>query len=180
MVVPATLFAATDAAASGGILGALGIDWKLLAFQAVAFLILVWALGKFVFPVFLKIVDKRQEAIEESNRAAVEASKQAEKSKVETEKLLKKARSEAAEIVATAKSEAESIVSGAEARSTEQSERMIESAQQEIERQVLAAKKMLHNETIDLVAQATRKVVGDSVSANIDKKIIVDAVGKAK
>ena len=108
MASPLTYFASTEAAASdAGVLGALGIDWKLLIFQAIAFLILVFLLGKFVFPVFIKIVDKREAAIAESNKAAVEASKQAEQSKEATEKLLAKARAEAKEIVATAKTEAE-------------------------------------------------------------------------
>ncbi len=52
-----TQFAATEEVASGDILTTLGIHWELLVFQIIAFLILVWALGKFVYPWLMKSVD---------------------------------------------------------------------------------------------------------------------------
>lgn len=181
MASPLTYFASTEAAASdAGVLGALGIDWKLLIFQAIAFLILVFLLGKFVFPVFIKIVDKREAAIAESNKAAVEASKQAEQSKEATEKLLAKARAEAKEIVATAKTEADALAAKTEERAKEQAERLVTGAREEIAKEVITAKKALHNETIDLVAQATEKVVGASMSEKLDSKVVADALKGAK
>ena len=59
-----TVLAATaEASADEGILAALGIDWMLLAIQLVAFLVLVWILRKFVYPVFIRIIDEREEKI---------------------------------------------------------------------------------------------------------------------
>lgn len=77
-MLPGLTHFATESA-SGSIFDTLGIDGKLLVLQIVAFLILVFALSKWVFPVFIKIVDKRQAAIEESNKAAVEASQHAQR-----------------------------------------------------------------------------------------------------
>lgn len=181
MTSPLYYFAKAEAATGDAdILSTLGVDVKLLIFQIVAFLILVWLLGKFVFPAFIRIVDKREAAIAESNKAAVEASKQAEKSKEETEKLLAKARAEAKEIVATAKSEADAMQAKSEQRSKEQAERTIANAQEEIAKEILAAKKALHNETIDLVTLATEKVVGASITEKIDNKVVADALKGAK
>ena len=126
-----THFATTETA-NGGIMGALGIDWKLLVMQLVAFLLLVWALNKWVFPIFFKIVDKRQALIDESNRAAVEASKHAETAQAETEKLLKQARSEAKDIVATAREEAAGVVSDAEEKSKQQAEYIVNDARDQL------------------------------------------------
>lgn len=167
---------ASESAPSGDILATLGIDIKLLVFQIVAFLVLVALLGKFVFPVFVKIIDKRQAAIEESNKAAVEASKHAEKAQQEIGALLKTAREEAAEIVTTAKDEAHDLVARAEEKSKAQAEAIMESAKADIEKQVVAAKKALRSETLQLVALATEKVVGEGVNRISDEALIKKAL----
>ena len=174
-----TYFASTEAT-TGGPIAALGIDWTLLAFQVVAFCILIFVLGKWVYPVFINIIDKRQAMIEESTRAAVEAEKNAEKTQAEIDKLLHEARTEAREIVATAKEEATGMVADAEAKSKAQAEHIVANAHESIAKEVLAAKKALHNETIDLVAEATRKVVGKAVDAKVDTKVIKTAVEEGK
>lgn len=70
-----TTFASTTEAPEESVVTALGIDGTLLIFQIVAFGLLTFALGKWVYPVFIRTIDKRQAMIEESTRAAVEAEK---------------------------------------------------------------------------------------------------------
>lgn len=167
---------ATEEAATGGILGTLGIDVKLLVFQLIAFVLLIVILNKWIFPVFFKIIDKRQAVIEESNRAAVEASKQAEKSQAEIEKMLKQARVEAKDIVATAKDEATEMMRQAEEKSKAEAQHIVAVAHESLAKDVLAAKKALHNETVELVALATEKVVGKTVTKSVDTTLIKDAL----
>ena len=174
-----TYFASTEATTSGPI-AALGIDWTLLIFQIVAFCLLMFILGKWIYPVFIRIIDKRQALIEDSTRAAIEAEKNAEKTQGEIDKLLHEARTEARNIVATAKEEATAMVTDAETKSKAQAEHIVANAQDSIAKEVLAAKKALHNETIDLVAEATRKVVGKTVDATLDKSVIKSAVEESK
>lgn len=174
-----TQFATTESG-GGDILSALGIDVKLLVMQLIAFLLLVWALNKWVFPIFFKIVDKRQALIDESNRAAVEASKHAETAQAETEKLLKKARIEAKDIVATAREEAAGVVSDAEVKSKQQAEYIVNDARDQLAKEVEAAKKALHNEMVDLVMTATGKVLGDTVDTKIDTSVVTRALKEAK
>lgn len=173
-----TSFAAESG--DGNIMSALGIDVKLLIMQLIAFLLLVWALNKWVFPIFFKIVDKRQAQIDESNRAAIEASKHAEAAQAETERLLKKARQEAKDIVVTAREEASSLVSDAEAKSRQQAEYMLADARDQLAKEVVAAKKALHNETVDLVMAATGKVLEGAVDAPIDKAVVAKALKEAE
>lgn len=158
----------------------LGVNWQLLLFQIVAFALLVVILGKWIFPIFFRIIDQRQAVIEESNRAAIEATEKAEKAQEAIEKLLKQARTEAKEIVATAKEEADAMAADAETKSKTQAERIVAAAHDEIAKDVIAAKKALHNETIDLVASATEKVVGKIVDAKADGKLIAKAVEESK
>lgn len=171
---------ATTEPASGGVLGALGIDVSMLIFQAVAFLILVWVLGKYVYPVFIKVVDERQAKIEASTAAATEAEKKANEAKDAIEKMMKQARKEAGEIVVTAKEEAAATLEAAEQKSKTTAERIVADAHAEIEKNIVAAKKALHNETLDLVAAATEQVVGKTVTAKVDDAVISAAVKGAK
>ncbi len=171
-----TQFAATEEAASGDIMTTLGIHWELLAFQIIAFLILVWALGKFVYPWLMKSVDERQAKIEESVKAAEEAEKKAESAQEDIAKLLKDARVEAKDIVTTAKDEAAAMVADAEGKAKARAEKIVKDAHEQLEKDVIAARKALHNDTIELVALATEKIVGKTVSESVDKKIIAQAV----
>ena len=169
-----------SAEAETDILTGLGIKWELIAFQIIAFLLLVFVLAKWIFPIFFKIIDKRQEAIEASNKAAVEASKHAEKAQSEIDKMLKEARTEAKDIVTTAKEEANAMVQDAEAKGKASAEHIVAEAHDEIAKELIAAKKALHNETIELVAAATEKVVGKAVNATIDAKVIKTALEEGK
>lgn len=175
MVFGITQFAA-ESTPSGDILGTLGIDVKLLIFQIIAFLVLVLLLGRFVFPVFIKIVDKRQAAIEESNKATVEASKHAEKAQSEIAAMLKSAREEASGIVGTAKDEARDLVARAEEKSKAQAESIVTAAKADIAKEIVAAKKALHNETLALVVLATEKVAGKQIAAHTDEALIKKAL----
>ncbi len=170
------LFAAAQTASSTSPLDTLGIDVKQLVGQIIAFVILVWVLNRYVFPVLMKAVDERQKRIDESNAAAAAAAKQATETEARLQKMLKAARSEAADIVTTAKEEAATMMAKSEEKSKVQAERIVAQAHESIDKDVLAAKKALHNETIELVAQATEKVVGKTVSENIDKQIIAESL----
>lgn len=179
MYNPFVQFASAQAEQSD-LFGSLGIDWKLLLLQTVAFLVLLWFLGKFVYPVLSKSMDKREEDLDRANKAAIEASKLAESSKNETEKLLKEARTQAKEIVATAKTEADDMRTKAEERAREQAERTLANAREEISKEVAAAKKDLHNEAVELVTLATEKVVGHTVTGKIDKTIVRESLKESK
>ena len=173
-------FAAAETAPSGDLFTALGIDWKMLVFQLIAFVVLVWLLGKFVYPSLMKAVDKRQADIEASSKAAETAREQADKTKDEVEKLLKQARRDASDILATAKEEANSVVEAADAKAKARAEHIVTEAQEQLQKDIVAARKALHNETLELVALATEKVVGKTVSAKVDKDIVAAAVKEAK
>jgi F-type H+-transporting ATPase subunit b len=177
----ATQFAeAATQAESGSLFDTLGIDWQMLIIQIIAFLILVWFLGKFVYPVLMKTIDARRAEVEESVAAALDAKKKADQAKTEIADMLKTARAEAGEIVTTAKEEATAAIEAAEEKARVRGERIVSEAQAQLEKDVVAARKALHNETLELVALATEKVVGKAVSSKVDESIIAAAVKGVK
>ncbi len=175
-----TNFAETAASvpegASEDIFSALGIDWRLLVLQLVAFIILVWLLGKFVYPWLMKSVDQRQADIEAAATAAKEAQTAANDTQEETARLMAEARKQAAEIVSTAKLEATELSATTEQKARSTAEKIVADAHAQLSKDVEAAKRELHNETIELVALATSKVVGKTLTSKADEALIKDSL----
>jgi F-type H+-transporting ATPase subunit b len=171
---------AETTSAQPGFFEALGVDWKLLVLQTIAFLVLLWFLAKFVYPPLTRMLEKREADIEAGVKAAQEAEKKADDAKAEVTKLLKEARREAGDIVSTAKEEATAAVENAGMKAKTRAEQIVASAHDQIEKDVAAAKRALHNETLSLVADATEKVVGKTVTAKVDETVIASAVKEAR
>lgn len=166
------LLAATETEASKDLLSMLGVDLPTLIFQGIAFLILVIVLGKWVYPVFIGIIDKREADIAASVKAADEAKQKAEDAESEVAEILKKARSEASEIVVAAKDEASLLVETAEAKAKAKAETIVQVAQADIEKDIVRAREALKDETVRLVAQATEKVIGEKLTTAKDEALI--------
>lgn len=169
-------FASAEAGEKSGLLGSLGIDVQLLVLQSVAFLISLFVLSKFVFPVLTNMLEKREKLIEDSVKMARDAEKNAEKSQTEVAKLIKEARKEADEVIAGAKTEASKIIESADKKSHERAERIVAEAEEEINKNITDAKNSLRQETMELVAEATGIVIGKTVDVKIDKQIIKSAI----
>lgn len=172
--------AATAEAENSDLFASLGIDWKMLLLQSIAFLILLWLLSKYVFPVLIKMIDEREAKIAEGQKAAEEATKQAESTKDDVAKLLKEARREAAEVVATAKDQANKMIADSDEKAKQRAERIVASAQDDITKEVDAARTALRNETLELVALATEKVAGSAISKSVDETQIKSALKEVK
>jgi F-type H+-transporting ATPase subunit b len=173
------LMAETEAA-KPSLLGSLGIDVQLLVIQTVAFLVLLWVLSKFVYPVLSKMLETREAAIRQSAKAAEEAEQKADETKAEMNRLLDEARKQASQIMTAAKNEAASVVEAADAAASARAERIVADAHTQIEKDVTTAKKALREETINLVALATEKVIGKTVTPEVDKKVIASAIKDAQ
>ena len=175
-------FATTSSAAEAetGIMNQLGIDLKMLVLQFIAFMILLLLLKKFVFPTFISIVDQRQKQIEDSRKMAEEAKEQAQSTEQEVAQLIKQARAEASEIVATAKSEADATLTQAEQKAKDRAELIVQQAHDDIQKDIAKARSALATETLELVALATEKVVGNEVAGKLGDDVIKRAVSEAK
>lgn len=174
------LVAVAQTPESGDILASLGIDWKLLVLQAIAFLILLFVLSKFVFPIITRMIDEREDRIAEGQKAAMAATKKAEEAENKIDEMMQEARAEAGDIVSTAKEQADKLLRDSDLKAKERADRIVAEAQADIEKQVTAARKTLHNETLDLVGMATEKVTRSHMTSKVDEALITDALKEAK
>jgi F0F1-type ATP synthase membrane subunit b/b' len=76
--------------------------------------------------------------------------------------------------------QATAAIEAAESKAKQRAEVIVASAHEQISKDVIAAKKELRNETIDLVALATEKVIGNTVNAKVDDKLIAKSVEEAR
>lgn len=165
---------------SAGLFQALGIDVKLLIEQALAFLILVFLLGKFVYPALIKAVDGRREVIEAGLKEAKESQEAAEKAQEQVAELLEQARKDADEILARSHQEATVMVSEAEEKASQRAEQIVADARTQLDADVRKAREALKAETVHLVAAATEHVIGEKLDDKKDAGLIKNALeGKA-
>lgn len=172
-------YLATTSAASDNIFTTLGIDWKQLIFQIIAFVILVVLLSKFVFPVLLKVVDERQAKIDEAIKAAEKAEEKAENAEAKIEDVLKKARLDAADIVATAKSEATGLVDKAESDAKKRADRIVAEAQETLEKDVLQAREAIKKDSLKLVKEAASLAMLGVADSKLDSALIKKSLESA-
>lgn len=172
------LFASTEAAAesSPGLLQALGIDWKLFVAQGIAFLILVGVLAKFVYPTLVKSIDSRREAIEAGLKEAKESQEALEKAEAKVAELLADARKEADDILARTQKEAAEVVADAESKAKTRAEQIVADARAQLDVDVTKARAALKKDTIELVALATEKVIGEKLNAAKDADLVAKAL----
>jgi len=164
--------------ASGGILGALGIDWKLLVVQAGAFLILVWLLSKFVYPVLIKAIEDRRKAIEEGLSHAKKADEALKLAQAKGQELIVQARTEADDIVARAQQEAKGMITEAEDNAAKRAERIVTDAHAQLQSDVQKARQALRDDTVKLVAEATEQIIQEKLDPKKDASLITRALKK--
>lgn len=179
-LIVASTETAHEAAASPGLLDALGINGKLLIEQAIAFLILVAILGKFVYPALVKAIDARRDQIEAGQKEAKEAAEALEKAEAKVADLLADARKEADEIIARSQKETTTMIAEAEEKAKVRADQIIKDARAQLDTDIAKARQALKKDTIELVALATEKVVKEKLDERKDANLITEALkGKA-
>lgn len=164
--------AAEAEAHSPGLLQALGIDGKLLLQQAVAFLILMAILRKWVYPVLIKSIDDRRNAIEAGLAEAKKAQEMMEQTEAKVETMLKEARTNADELLGRAQTEAAGIVSDAEGKAKVRAEQIVKDAHSQLQADIAKARLALKRDTVQLVAMATERIIHEKVDSQKDTQLI--------
>ena len=165
---------------SPGLFQALGVDVRLLVLQMIAFLVLVWALGKWVYPILIKAIDNRQEAMEAGIKASQEAQKQAEKAEEKIGEELTAARKQADEILAATQKEANALIADAEEKAARRAKNIVEEAKSDMNNQIQVAREALKDETRALVASATEQIIAQKVDSSSDAKLVDAALNRAR
>lgn len=173
------LFAATEAAHEAGsanLFEALGINAQLLITQGLAFLVLVFILGKFVYPVLVKAIEDRRASIEAGMEEAKEAQIALERAEAKVADMLSAARKEADDIIARTQQEATTLIADAETKAKMRADQMVDNARTQLQADIVKARASLKKDTVELVALATEKVVKQKLDERKDTELIKQAL----
>lgn len=162
--------------ADPGLLGTLGINWKLLIAQLVNFGIVLFVLWKWVFGPVAKGLEKRTKKIEQSLTDAENIAKDKEEFTVWKNKELGNARAEAAQIVTDAKKEAEGVKASIAEQTKLEQEKIVAQAKAKMVSEQEKAITEIKGEIAELVISATQKILQSKLDPAKDKELIKDAL----
>src|SRR4030095_13618524 len=153
---------------------------KLLVIQAIAFLILVALLAKFVYPALIKAIDDRRSQIEEGLKEAKEGQEALAKAEAKVTELMEQARKDADEILARAHQESTSQIAEAEATAKKRAEQIVKDARTQLDAEVAKARVALKRDTVQLVAMATERIVNEKLDERKDANLIKESLAQAE
>lgn len=146
------------------ILTRFGIQPTLLLAQIVNFTIILFVLKKFFYKPITKALENRKRRIEESLKNADEIETRLKKTEEKTAQILESARSQSQNIIAGANKEAQRIYETASLEARKLTDEAISKAREQIDRQRQEMQKSLEKETLTLVAEVVKKVLGRNLS----------------
>lgn len=156
-----------------------GIDLFLPAaydiiWSAVVLIPIAWMFYKLVLPKFTEILDERTAKIEGGLSKAATMQAEADALLAEYKAQLTEARTEAARIREDARAEGATIVAEARGKASEESARIFETAQRQIEAERQAAAISLRNDVGALATELASKIVGESLEDTARQSRVVD------
>lgn len=163
----------------GGLLGQLGINWKLLISQAVNFFILLIVLSYFVYKPLLEVIKKRRAKIEMGLQKAAEADVRLKEIDVISKNTLKKADQESIQIIKATEQKAEQLKQLLQKKAEDHQQQLLAQAQAAYERQQEETKKLVYGQALELVKKTLIKTVQLNPK-HVDDALIEKAVESIK
>jgi F-type H+-transporting ATPase subunit b len=145
--------------------------WTILAF-GVSMLIL----RKYAWPPISKILDERQELINDSITSAEKTQQEADLLLAEYRQRLTEAREQADEIIVRARKAAEATKSEAAAEGQGRREELVEAARRDIEAETRKALEDIRKEVANLTVLATERVTRKSLTEADQKQLVEEAL----
>ena len=145
-----------------------------IIFSALALGILAWVFLRKVLPTFTKILDERTERIEGGLAKAEAAQEEAARALAEYHQQLNQARAEAQRIREEARAEGAQIVAELRAKAAADAERMVTTAQRQIEAERQQAAVALRAEVGALATELASRIVGEALADEARQSRVID------
>ena len=136
-----------------------GIDWKLIAIQAVNFGIVLFVLERFLYRPVIKMIDERKEKIEQGVEDAEAASGELQKAEAKARELISKAETEARETLTSGKRVADEKAEKIRVETEEKNRMILEATRKEGEEIKRRALEDSREEIVRLGILAAEKIL---------------------
>lgn len=149
-------------------------DSGLLFWMLLSFGIVFCILAKFGFPVIVKMVENRQNYIDQSLQAAKQANEQLAKVKESSDALIAQANREQGRILREAAAERDKIVAQAQEQARQAGEKELEEMRRLIEREKDKAIMSIRSQVAVLSVQIAEKVIRQKLSDSKEQSEMLD------
>jgi len=140
--------------------------------QSVAFFVFWWFCSKYVWPLFMDIMEERRQKIADGLEAATRAGKDLELAQAKSTDQLKVAKVEAAGIIDLANKRGSQIVDEAKDKAKEEAKRIVAGAQADIEQEVNRAKEVLRTQVSAIAIAGAEKILEGSINQAANEEML--------
>ncbi len=131
----------------------------LIVWMTLAFLAILYILGKYAWNPIMKALKERESAINDALNSADKAKEEMQKMKFSNEALLHEAKNERDAILATARKIKETIIEESKQKASEEADRIIMSAKESIQNEKMAAITDLKDQLAGLSLEIAMKIL---------------------
>jgi len=165
---------ASSEAAAGAPMSPFEVNPGLIIWTWLVFGVLFLLLKKYAWPAILTMTEQREQTIRRHLEEAEQAHAKAQALLAEQQKLLGESRAQAQSILAEAKTASERERALAVQKTRDEQDQLLARARREIVAEGEKARQELRKEAVDLSLAAASKLIGERLSAEADKKIVMD------
>jgi len=152
--------------------GPLTVEFGLMFWTVVVFLLLLLVLKRFAYPALLGAVEARERALQEQLDAAERNRAESEALLAEHKKLLAESRMQAHALLVEARTTAEKERALAMEKTLEEQQQLLERARREIVDERDRAIAELRQEAVELSLAAASKLIGERLTSETDRKLV--------
>jgi F-type H+-transporting ATPase subunit b len=155
------------------------ITWQAALLQLIAFLLLIWAIRKWLLGPINTILEARQNEVQQTLDTIYEDRRAVETSRKEYETRIATIEAEARDRIQASIKEAQGIKEEIVRSAHTEAERMIERAREEIVREKQQAMVELRTQVADLAVSAAGKILRRSVDERVQRELVSDFITQA-
>jgi F-type H+-transporting ATPase subunit b len=158
---------------------ALGINLSALIVQLLAFLILVFLLGRYAYRPIVNALDQRAERVRASMEQADRIERQLAETETRNQQILTEARREAQQIVAQAREVGDQQIARAREAAHEEADKQLQQSLAQLRAEEQRAKQELRQQYADLVIRAASRVVRQELDPQKHLQLIESTLREA-
>ena len=147
----------------------------LFVWQTVLFLALLFLLRKYAWKPILSAVEEREEGIKNALEAADNAKKEIEALNADNEKILREAKAERDSILKEARELKDGIIAEAKIQASEEADKVMASAREQINNEKMAAITELKNQVASLSVDIAEKILKSELKDDNKQKEMVNS-----
>ena len=140
--------------------------------QFLTFAILVWFTMKYVWPPVIKTLHDREKKIAAGLDAAERSKRELEMAEHKAMSVIREAKQQATQIIEQANLHSAQLVEDAKTQARQESQRIVEMAQGDIDREVTQAKEVLRAQLATLAISGAEKIIQRNLDASIHNDLL--------